>query len=99
MGNPPKEPPGDLPREPAPEELPPDGPPPELLPEQDPPPDAPPLEIPPDSLPGENAQGPAPQSDPDFWPEELDPLKHPRHAPAPIEHERGRPKDTARSGS
>jgi len=98
-GSPPKEPPGRLPREPTPDELPPETPPQELPPERDPPPDAPPQEFPPDSLPGEEAKGPVPQSHPDFWPEEIDPRKHPRHRRDPIEHERGRPKDTGRSGS
>jgi hypothetical protein len=46
----------------------------------------------------ENAT-PQPQSDPDYWPAALDPREHPRHEPAPIELEKGRPRDTGRSGA
>ena len=94
MGKPPKEPPGGLPREPAPQELPPENPPQDLPPQHDPPPEDAPLEFPPDSLPGEDAKDHSLPSDPDSWPEELDP----RRTSHRIEHEKGRPKDTGRSG-
>jgi hypothetical protein len=114
MGSPPREPPGGLPREPAPDELPPENPQ-ELPPERDPPPDDPPQEFPPDSLPPtENAQTKpesrgggrkdrrarrTPRSNPNFWPKEVDPRAHPPRRPRPVEHEKARPKDTGRSGS
>ena len=80
----PKQPPGDLPREPAPDELPPETPPAELPPERDPPPDTIPQEFPPSPSPGEMPPGDSPpseipqttrsshrtsESDPDYWPE------------------------------
>jgi len=40
-----------------------------------------------------------PQSDPDYWPPEVDPRHHPSQRRSPIEREKGRPKDTGRSGA
>ena len=59
----PKQPPGDLPREPAPDELPPETPPAELPPERDPPPDAIPQEFPPSPSPGEMPPGDSPPTE------------------------------------
>jgi protein TonB len=110
----PKQTPGDLPRGPAPDELPPETPPAELPPERDPPPSPIPQELPPSPSPGEMPPGESPpseipqttrakdrtpQSDPDYWPAETDPRKHPLGRPTPIENEKGRPKDTGRSGA
>jgi hypothetical protein len=60
----------------------------------------PPGEAPPGEIPEiTGAKRRTPQSDPDYWPPEADPRKHPAGRRAPIENEKGRPKDTGRSGA
>jgi len=60
-----------------------------------PPGEAPPSEIPQTT----RAEGATPQSDPDFWPQEADPRAQPAGRRDAIENEKGRPKDTGRSGA